>query len=130
MMPQQMTPQRQRSRSQPEAVDHYPLSKVQEGLWLLQKFSPQMSAYNVPVAIRFKQGFDVDIFRKTCAFLLDQYPILGSLFVEVDGQPRQYIPAQRQLAFEHEVIDQLDERDIIPFLSPKSSNPSISSMGH
>ena len=111
------------SAPEPVTAAHYPLSKVQEGLWLLQKFSPEMSAYNVPVAIRFKQGFDVDIFRHTCAFLLDQYPILGSLFVEVNGAPRQYIPALRQFAFEHEVIDHLDERDIVPFLSAKVKQP-------
>jgi amino acid adenylation domain-containing protein len=109
--------------TQPVAVAHYPLSKVQEGLWLLQKFSPHMSAYNVPVAIRFKQGVDVDIFRKTCAFLLDRYPILGSLFPEVDGKPRQYIPAQRRLSFAHEVIDDLGERDLVPFLSAKVKQP-------
>ncbi len=108
---------------EPSPVADYPLSKVQEGLWLLQKFSPEMSAYNVPVAIRFKQDFDVHIFRHTCAYLLDQYPILGSLFVEVNGQPRQYIPAQREFAFEHEVIDHLDERDIVPFLSAKVKEP-------
>ena len=110
-------------RPEPVTVAHYPLSKVQEGLWLLQKFSPGMSAYNVPVAIRFKQDFDVDIFRHTCAFLLDQYSILGSLFVEVNGEPRQYIPARRPLAFEHEVIDHLDERDIVPFLSANVKQP-------
>ena len=112
-----------RPRPEPVTAAHYPLSKVQEGLWLLQKFSPEMSAYNVPVAIRFKQDFDVDIFRHTCAYLLDQHPILGSLCVEVNGEPRQYIPAQRPFAFEHEVIDHLDERDIVPFLSAKVKQP-------
>ena len=102
---------------------HYPLSKVQEGLWLLQKFSPDMSAYNVPVALRFRQDLDVDSFRKACAFLLDQYPILGSRFTEVNGEPRQYIPTQRPLSFAHEAIDHLDERDIVPFLRAKVKQP-------
>ncbi|HXH10352.1 MAG TPA: amino acid adenylation domain-containing protein, partial [Alphaproteobacteria bacterium] len=101
----------------------YPLSKVQEGLWLLQKFSPDMSAYNVPVALRFRQGLDVDSFRKACAFLLEQYPILGSRFTEVNGEPRQYIPAQRPLSFAYEAIDHLNECDIIPFLRAKVKQP-------
>jgi amino acid adenylation domain-containing protein len=107
----------------PVAAAYYPLSKVQEGLWLLQKFSPQMSAYNVPVAIRFGQGFDAELFRATCAFLLEQYPILGSRFVEVDGEPRQYIPAQRPLTFTQQAIDHLNERDLVPFLSARVKEP-------
>jgi amino acid adenylation domain-containing protein len=111
------------ARIPPVAVAPYPLSKVQEGLWLLHKFSPQMSAYNVPIAMRFRQGLDVDLFRQASALLLDQYPILGSRFTEVDGVPRQYIPAQPQLAFTHEVLDRLEEGDLVPYLRSKVQEP-------
>ncbi|MCK9395482.1 MAG: SDR family NAD(P)-dependent oxidoreductase [Methylobacter sp.] len=47
-----------------------PLSEGQKGLWLLHQFAPQMSAYNIPVALRFSAGLDVGLFRQACEHML------------------------------------------------------------
>ena len=82
-----------------------PLSEGQKGLWLLQQLSPEMSAYNVPIALRFRQVLSVDKLKQACEFLLNQHPILKTLIEEQDGIPIQRIDYQQPLYFEQQTLD-------------------------
>lgn len=96
-----------------------PLSEGQKGLWLLQQFAPQMSAYNIPVALRFRTGLNVDLFRRACELMLQHYPLLGSVFRQHNGELYQTLPSDTKLCFEH----QNAEADIIVLLREKSKQP-------
>ena len=78
--------------------NYTPLSEVQKGIWLLQKLTPAMSAFNIPISIRIKGAFDKIQFKKACGELLSRHPILLSKFLEKDGEPRQDIPTPKSIS--------------------------------
>ena len=65
-----------------------PLSAAQQGLWVLQKTFPRMSAYNVPLCFRLPAQTDAGLLKLACQSLLQQYPILTSV-IRSDGAVRQ-----------------------------------------
>lgn len=106
----------------------YPLTAAQMGIWVTQKFSPQNSAYNVPIAVRIRHGLKPDLFKKACEFILKQYPILNTMILEenvleANGAPYQTIHSTRELDFTQENIAHLDETEIIPYLRKKVKIP-------
>ncbi|MFA6173946.1 MAG: amino acid adenylation domain-containing protein, partial [Kiritimatiellales bacterium] len=42
--------------------------------------------YNIPLCFHIAQSVDAGALKKACRFLLDQYPVLASTFVEQDGE--------------------------------------------
>lgn len=54
-----------------------PLSEGQKGLWMLQKMSPGMSAYNIPLCFRFSKPIHAETFKKALLFVQRQYPVLA-----------------------------------------------------
>ncbi|MCK4840518.1 MAG: amino acid adenylation domain-containing protein, partial [Methylococcales bacterium] len=97
-----------------------PLSEGQKGLWLLHQFNPQMSAYNVPIALRFKAGLNRSVFQRACKYILQYYPLLGATFQQNNGELYQTLIPETHLCFEHENIDLTDEADIVELLREKS----------
>ncbi|HEY0832741.1 MAG TPA: condensation domain-containing protein, partial [Azospirillum sp.] len=97
-----------------------PLSEGQKGLWLLHRLAPEMSAYNVPVALRFGAGFDVGRFRQACGHMLRRFPVLGAVFVQDGGELYQRVPADAPLAFE---VERADGPDVFDRLRAKSKIP-------
>jgi polyketide synthase PksN len=100
-----------------------PLSEGQKGLWLLHQLAPQMSAYNVPVALRFGGGLDIGLFRQACEHMLRRFPVLGSVLGQHNGELYQRVPGDAQLHFEHERTDGVLEADIVDLLRAKSKQP-------
>jgi len=105
------------SVSEPSAM--LPLSEGQKGLWLLHQLAPQMSAYNIPVVLRFRTGLDIDLFRQACELMLQRHPVLGSVFRQHNGELYQILPSDAQLCFAHEN----SEADIIELFREKSKQP-------
>jgi amino acid adenylation domain-containing protein len=100
-----------------------PLSEGQKGLWALQKIYPEMSAYNVPICFRIHQKWDMEAFRKACRFLLKQYPILATMFKEVNGTPHQMIDPQAALVIEETDVSRWDAQKIVAALDKKNKEP-------
>ncbi len=105
-----------------------PLSETQKGLWLLWKRAPETSAFNVPIAFRFKGEIDLDRFRRACESLLRRHPILGAVFGEEDGEPFQTIPSGRagegpDLPFREENVDHLSEEEMTPHILRTAREP-------
>jgi polyketide synthase PksN len=96
-----------------------PLSEGQKGLWLLHQFAPQMSAYNIPVALRFRTGLNVGLFRRACELMLQRYPVLGSVFRRYNGELYQMLPSDSRLCFTHEN----SEAEVIELFREKSKQP-------
>ena len=100
-----------------------PLSEGQKGLWLLHQLAPGTSAYNVPMALRFAAGLDVELLRRACAHVLRGFPILASVFGQKNGEPFQRAEIDPQLAFEHERIETIDEAAVVELLRARSKRP-------
>ncbi|MDO9105380.1 MAG: amino acid adenylation domain-containing protein [Methylovulum sp.] len=90
-----------------------PLSEGQKGLWLLQKLSPETSAYNVPIAFRVKRQLDTAAFKQACAYLLQRHPLLRSRIREDQGEPYQMIPSDYALSFQEEGCDGMTEAALL-----------------
>jgi amino acid adenylation domain-containing protein/non-ribosomal peptide synthase protein (TIGR01720 family) len=100
-----------------------PLSEGQKGLWMLQKVSPEMSSYNIPLCFSIRQKLDIEKFKQACTFLLQQYPILTSVFGEDDGIPYQVIQPSQPLAWQQEDISALQPEKVLPYLRGKTKEP-------
>jgi polyketide synthase PksN len=105
------------------ASERLPISEGQKGLWLLHQMTPQSSAYNVPIALRFGDGFDVAAFRRSCEHVLRRHPVLGSTFAQHDGEPYRLIHAMAQPGFMHERIEPHEEAKLIELLRLRSREP-------
>ncbi len=63
------------------------LSEAQKGLWVLQKMEPDMSAYNVPIAIRCAAGLNADMLQRAFVHVLRQNPLLTARVSEKEARP-------------------------------------------
>jgi polyketide synthase PksN len=100
-----------------------PLSEGQKGLWMLQKTSPNMSAYNVPICFRVGRKLELDKFQQACRLVLEQYPILNTVIGEDQGVPYQIIQPAQPLFFEIEDISNLSPHEILSYLRNKVKIP-------
>lgn len=107
----------------PAPVPTWPLSEGQKGLYALHSFAPRTSAYNVPLALRFHEGFEIARFERACDNMLRQFPDLATLFVERDGELRQTRHVDPVLTFVHEDLAEADEAEIVARLRAKSRKP-------
>ncbi len=100
-----------------------PLSEGQKGLWTLYKMSPQMSAYNIPLCFRISQKLDIEAFQLACQFLVQQYPILTTIFGEDDGVPYQTTQPAGTIQLQQESISNLEQTEFISHLKEISKKP-------
>lgn len=100
-----------------------PLSEGQKGLWMLQSVSPEMSSYNIPLCFCIRQKLDIEKFKQAWSFILQQYPILTSVFGEDDGIPYQIIQPSQPLAWQQEDISMLESDEVLPYLRKKAKDP-------
>ncbi|WP_323798315.1 non-ribosomal peptide synthetase [Nisaea sp.] len=70
--------------------ENYPLSHAQKRFWLEDRLAGD-ARYNMPAAFELKQQIDADALRRALAQLIDRHEILRTVFVEVDGEPRQQV---------------------------------------
>ncbi|HYR11514.1 MAG TPA: amino acid adenylation domain-containing protein, partial [Longimicrobium sp.] len=68
-----------------------PLSFSQRAIWFFQELSPGMKSYNFQAATRFEGRLDVDALARALTELVRRHEIFRTVFVAVDGEPRQVI---------------------------------------
>ncbi|HEX2225206.1 MAG TPA: amino acid adenylation domain-containing protein [Thermoanaerobaculia bacterium] len=68
-----------------------PLAFAQERLWFLDRLAPGLAVYNMPLALRVVGALDVAALEKTFAELVRRHESLRTAFVDVAGQPAQWI---------------------------------------
>lgn len=106
------------------------LSEGQKSLWILQKSSPGLSAYNIPHCFRIYHELDIEKFEQACRFILVQYPILTSVFGEdSEGVPYQSVHPLQSFALQQEDISTLEPDEIIPYLRKKTKEPFSLELG-
>jgi acyl-CoA synthetase (AMP-forming)/AMP-acid ligase II/acyl carrier protein len=82
------------------ADNEYPLSYMQQALWLLYQFAPAGAAYNVSFAARITSEVNIDALRRSFQALSDRHTSLRSSFTTRDGQPVQRITPGQSVDFQ------------------------------
>lgn len=100
-----------------------PLSEGQKGLWMLQKMSPDMGAYNIPLCFRISKKLHVETFKQALLFVQKQYPVLTSVIQEENGIPFQTVQPSQALHFEEADMSAMNSAEIWPFLKEKAKEP-------
>jgi amino acid adenylation domain-containing protein len=85
-------------RSLREAV--IPLSYAQQRLWFLNQLEGAKQAYNVPVVLKLRGHFDVDVLRAALNEIVRRHEILRTSFPVLDGQPHQAISPESTASME------------------------------
>jgi acyl carrier protein len=83
--------------------DHYELSRAQKRLWAINQVGTNKSSYNVPAAFELKGDLNVPVLSQAIKELVSRHETLRTIFVQVDGEPR-----QRVVPF--------DDRDILEYV--------------
>lgn len=102
--------------------EHVPLSFGQELLWRLDRVTPGLTAYNLPVVRRLHGPLDVAALRDALTQLAARHEVLRTRFVAVDGEPVQVVdpPASVEVTVsdvgsEQEASRIAAERALAPF---------------
>ncbi|SFQ99470.1 amino acid adenylation domain-containing protein [Lentzea waywayandensis] len=88
----------------------YPVSSGQRRLWLLDQLHPGSPVYNVPYAFRLRGTVDSDALGAALLEIGRRHEVLRTVFLDVDGDPRQVILPEPQfsLAVTHADVDDRD----------------------
>ncbi|MFD6860663.1 amino acid adenylation domain-containing protein, partial [Rhodococcus sp. NPDC060090] len=76
------------AQTRPERI---PLSLAQQRMWFLNRFEPDSSANNLPLAIRLRGTLDVEALRAAVADLIRRHESLRTVYPESDGIAQQVI---------------------------------------
>src|SRR5579864_653942 len=71
-----------------------PLSFAQQRLWFIHQLESGVASYNVPQAVRLKGLLDAEALQKALAEIVRRHESLRTVFVAVEGEPRQVIQDQ------------------------------------
>ncbi|WP_157870054.1 condensation domain-containing protein, partial [Streptomyces sp. Root1304] len=93
--------------AEPRSCELPPLSFAQRRLWLIADMEQGGTSYNVPMTVRLEGAVDATALRSAFADLTARHEPLRTVFVRVDGEPRQRVlPADAErLEFECRRVD-------------------------
>jgi len=78
-----------------------PLSFAQERLWFLDRLSPGLPLYNIPVALRLAGPLDAAALARALTAVVTRHEALRTRFPEVAGLPVQEVVAAEDASVEH-----------------------------
>ncbi|WP_374229942.1 amino acid adenylation domain-containing protein, partial [Rhodococcus sp. F64268] len=76
------------AQTRPERI---PLSLAQQRMWFLNRFEPDSSVNNLPLAIRLRGPLDVEALRAAVADVIRRHESLRTVYPESDGTAQQVI---------------------------------------
>ena len=85
--------------------EYYELSGSQKRLWILSQMEGGSLAYNMPFTIELKGKLNLEAFKKSIDNLIARHESLRTIFIEVDGEPKQKIISQNDLQNVFKFID-------------------------
>lgn len=94
--------------AQVQQQEFYEVSHGQRRLWILNQFEEGLTAYNMPVAHRFKGTLDMAALEAAFQAVIERHEILRTRFISVEGALKQKVLATTELSFS---IDYKDWRD-------------------
>ncbi len=75
----------------------FPTSFGQRRFWFLDQFEPGSPYYNIPLAIRVRGDFRIDLFKQVIQEIIDRHEILRTTFWAENGEPMQVVHPQLEL---------------------------------
>lgn len=92
--------------------EHYGLSNAQKRLWVLSQIGEQEGAYHLSMHFELSGPLDREAIKKAFQSIICRHESLRTVFITVDGEPRQKIVSYEELEF---AVGQFDRRpDDIP----------------
>lgn len=88
----------------PEQND-YELSHSQKRIWVLSHFKDGSMAYSVPTAYILEGNLSLEKLKQALDVLIERHEILRTVFIEVNGEPRQKILPSAAIRFVMEEVD-------------------------
>ncbi|MEO8110617.1 MAG: amino acid adenylation domain-containing protein [Ginsengibacter sp.] len=85
--------------------DYYDLSHAQKRFWVLSHFKDGSKAYNFSGAYVIEGNLNKDAFKKAIEKLIERHENLRTIFVEIDGEPRQKILSPEESLFQLKEIN-------------------------
>jgi amino acid adenylation domain-containing protein len=82
-----------------EKKAYYDLSHAQKRLWILSHFEEQHIGYNMLYAFKFNGKLDVNSLTHALEIMVDRHEIMRTVFVNVDGEPKQKILSVKEFGF-------------------------------
>ncbi|MEO6870151.1 MAG: HAD-IIIC family phosphatase, partial [Ginsengibacter sp.] len=79
---------------------YYDLSHAQKRFWVLSHFKDGSKAYNFSGAYVIEGNLNKDAFKKAIEKLVERHENLRTIFVEIDGEPRQKILSPKESLFQ------------------------------
>lgn len=72
-------------------AEHYPLSNPQKRLWVIDQLNGMSAVYNMSNAYVFEGALDVASFERSFEMLVQRHEALRTIFISIEGEPRQKI---------------------------------------
>ncbi|MDQ6815149.1 MAG: HAD-IIIC family phosphatase, partial [Bacteroidota bacterium] len=88
-----------------EVRDHYELSHAQKRFWILSQFQDGLTAYNGVGAFTIDGDLDIDAFRLAFHCMIERHESIRTIFIEIEGQPKQKIIPSENFQFDMEIVD-------------------------
>ena len=85
--------------------EYYELSPSQQRLWLVDNIGLYKASYNIYGIYYFNEDIDYNLYKQSIKKLINRHEILRTIFIEIDGEPKQKILDLEQLDFNLEFID-------------------------
>ena len=82
-----------------------PLSFAQNRLWIIDQLQGPSAVYNMATALRLGGRLDADVLGQALADVVGRHESLRTLFVAVEGIPRQLVVAPARADFGWDVVD-------------------------
>ncbi|WP_344870072.1 condensation domain-containing protein, partial [Rhodococcus aetherivorans] len=91
-----------------ERAERIPLSLAQSRMWFLNRFDPESTAYNLPMAMRVSGDLDIEALRAAIGDVVARHETLRTVYPEtVDGPVQVILPAAQ-------VIPEVDVVEVDP----------------
>ncbi|KKM96897.1 hypothetical protein LCGC14_1173490, partial [marine sediment metagenome] len=85
------------------------LSFSQQRLWFTDKLQGGTAEYNMPEAMRFSGTLDTNLVESVLNAIIERHEILRTNYVEVDGEPLQYVNETARLTLQQYDLSHLQE---------------------
>lgn len=85
-----------------EIHQHYPLSYMQQQMWLACQQAPNAPIYNEPLFIHFDAQIDTSILEQSLQFIVHRHTILHSVFKVKNGSPIQKVKENKHITLQVE----------------------------
>jgi surfactin family lipopeptide synthetase A len=93
-----------------ESQGSVPLSFSQQRLWFLEQMEGELTAYNIPSALRLKGSLEVEALRRAMEEMVQRHETLRTTFSEVEGEPVQIIRPMDHFGLPVEDLSSLDAK--------------------